>query len=115
MVRAGSLGYSLAHIVRNTGALLGLAFVYLVLIENAVRVFLPRLNPGLIAHNIAALLLPHGIDVEVRRIPTFSTSSEPIGPIFHHLSGLRGGTMLTVLTIATVGAAVLIFRRRDLT
>jgi hypothetical protein len=115
VVLAASVGYSLAHMIRNTGALLGIAFVYLVMVENAVRVFIPRLNPWLIANNIAALLLPHGIDVQIRRLPTFSTSSESVGPIIRHLSGLRGGAMLTVLTVAFVGAAVLIFRRRDLT
>jgi hypothetical protein len=115
VILAASFGYSLAHMIRNTGALLGIAFVYLVMVENAVRVFIPKLNPWLIANNIAAVLLPHGIDVPIRRLPTFATSSGSTELIFRHLSGLRAGTVLTAIALVFIGAAVLIFRRRDLT
>ena len=57
---AAAGGFALAMIVRSTGAALGIAFVYLAVVENAVRGFVPRARPFLLGENVAALLNPAG-------------------------------------------------------
>jgi hypothetical protein len=62
---AATLGYAIAMLVRNTGASLGVAFVYFVVVENVARFALLRYGtqPFLLAENSAALIVPGGIPV----------------------------------------------------
>ena len=51
------LGLSLAMVTRNTGATLGIAFVYLVIVEGLFRQFLPGWRAWLLGDNITIFLL----------------------------------------------------------
>ncbi|MHB1800114.1 MAG: hypothetical protein ACYCU5_00400 [Actinomycetes bacterium] len=113
---AAAGGYCLALLVRNTGAALGIAFVYLAIVENALRGFLPATRPYLLAENIAGLLTPGGITIPMpSRTPgpvgVFSTSTLTVV----HLSNLRAGGWLALGVIALLALATEITRRRDLT
>ena len=110
---AGAGGYALASLIRNTGAALGVAFVYLVVVENLVRGFILPLRPYLLGENVAALLNKNGIDVYTgeRFVPGSPNPEE----IVIHLSNLRAGLTLTAGVTVFVLIATALFRRRDLT
>lgn len=116
-VLAACAGFALAMLVRNTGAALGLAFVYLAVLENALRGFLPSTRPFLLADNIGGLMTPGGVDVVTskdRYLDEVGGVTEVTQAIVH-LSNQRSGlTLLAGLAIA-VGLALVTFRRRDLT
>ena len=113
VVLAGAGGYALASIIRNTGAALGIAFVYLVVLENLVRGFLPALRPYLLGENVGGLLHTGGIDVYTGQ--HFVPGDPNPQQIIIHLSNLRAGLTLTAAVAAFVLLATWLFRRRDLT
>ena len=49
--------------MRNTGAALGIGFVYLVIVESAVRALRPRWQPWLLSDNAAALVQDGGLTI----------------------------------------------------
>ncbi len=106
-------GFALASLMRSTGAVLGVAFAYLVLVENAVRIFAPKLSPWIIGNNVAALLLPHGYDAQISRDgrPVFGVPPQ----LWYHISGFQGGALLTAVAVTLFAAALFLFHRRDLT
>ena len=59
-VLAGLLAFGLTNLVRNTGAALGIGFVYLVIAESAVRALRPRWQPWLLSDNAVALVQDGG-------------------------------------------------------
>ena len=113
VVLAGAGGYALASIIRNTGAALGIAFVYLVVLENLVRGFLPALRPYLLGENVGGLLHSGGIDVYTGQ--HFVPGDPNPQDLIIHLSNLRAGLTLTAGVAAFVLLATWLFRRRDLT
>lgn len=60
------LGLSLATVTRNTGAAVGIAFVYLAIVEGIVRGFLPGWRAWLLGDNSSIFLLAQ-TDVEIGR------------------------------------------------
>ena len=92
---------------------LGVAFVYLVVVENLVRGFIPPLRPYLLGENVAALLNKNGIDVYTGE--RFVPGSPNPEQIVIHLSNLRAGLTLTAGVMVFVLIATALFRRRDLT
>jgi hypothetical protein len=60
VVLAAWLGFGIANLIRNTGASLGVGFVYFAVIETAVRGFRPRWQEWLLTDNAAALVLNGG-------------------------------------------------------
>ena len=60
------LGLSLAMVTRNTGATLGIAFVYLVIVEGIFRQFLPGWRAWLLGDNSTIFLLAQ-TDAEIGR------------------------------------------------
>ena len=62
---AATVGYAIAMLVRNTGASLGVAFVYFVVLENGLRFALTRhgIEPYLLSTNFVAFLFPGGLEV----------------------------------------------------
>ena len=113
VVLAGAGGYALASIIRNTGAALGIAFVYLVVLENLVRGFMPALRPYLLGVNVGGLLSTGGIDVYSGQ--HFVPGDPNPQQLIIHLSNLRAGLTLTAAVAAFVLLATWLFRRRDLT
>lgn len=111
MLAAGG-GYALACLIRNTGAALGVTFVYLVIVEAVVAQFVRTLRPYLVTQNVAALVTRGGTDVPTGQ----QGAGGGFGPeTFVHLSNLRGGGTLLVGVAALTALAAVSFRRRDLT
>jgi len=111
MLAAGG-GYSLACLIRNTGAALGVTFVYLVIVEAVVAQFVRTLRPYLVTQNVFALVTRGGTDVPSGQ----QGAGGGFGPqAVVHLSNLRGGGTLLVGVAALTALAAVSFRRRDLT
>jgi hypothetical protein len=111
-VIAGLLGFGLTNLLRNTGAALGVGFVYLVVVENAVRALRPAWQPWLLTNNAAALVLPDGLTLF---LPA-DGAADPGGPggVEYVLSSGQAALFLAVLTTVVVGVGVVLFSRRDL-
>jgi len=110
-VFAGLLGFGLTNLVRNTGATLGLGFVYFAVVETAIRVLEPAWQPWLLTNNASALVLPDGLTL-------YPGSGEFAGPdqapVEYVLGNLQAGVFLTVVTAAVLAAGIVLFSRRDL-
>jgi hypothetical protein len=110
---AGAAGFAVANLIRNTGAALGLAFVYFAVVENAVRVLWHWGQQWLVMENVTALVQRQGVDLVVSQRLDPATGS--FTSVVVHLTNLRAGLTLAGYTAAAVLVAVLVFRRRDLT
>jgi ABC-type transport system involved in multi-copper enzyme maturation permease subunit len=109
-VLAGLLGFGLANLIRNTGAALGVGFVYFAIVENALRIVEPTWDRWLLSTNAVALVLPGGT-----RIYDYSAVEAQIGaPPSYLVTNLQGGLVVTAFTAGIVGVGVLLFTRRDL-
>ena len=109
---AAAGGYALASLIRNTGAALGVTFVYLVIVETVVGQFVKSLRPYLVGQNVAGLVTGGGVDV------TTGSSSAPNSygrEAIVHLSNARAGVGLLVAVAALTGLGLFLFKRRDLT
>jgi hypothetical protein len=111
-VFAALLGYALANLTRNTGAALGIGFVYFAIVETAVRILRPGWEPGLLSNNAVGLLLPGGVTV-------FVPSSE-VGPggfeqqAEYLIGNLQAGIYLAAVTAVVLGVGVVLFAKRDI-
>ncbi|MCW2634053.1 MAG: rane protein of unknown function [Blastococcus sp.] len=108
-VFAALAGFGLANLVRNTGAALGVGFVYFAIIEAAVGAFRPAWAPWLLTSNAAALVAPGGL-----RIPIYDGTFDANGnPPEVLLTNLHAGLYLTAVLAVIVGIGVVLFARRD--
>jgi hypothetical protein len=112
-VLVGLLGSGLTNLVRNTGAALGVAFVYLVIVENAARALRPRWQPWLLTENVGALLQPGGMRVVLSydAPPGAGPSWQPEQYLITHL---HAGLLLGAGTVVVAGAGIWLFHRRDI-
>ncbi len=111
VVIAATIGYAIAMLVRNTGASLGVAFVYFVVIENVVRFALMKYGtePFMFSDNAVAYIFPGGIPVPGKReAGELSFQSEIV-----QLTNLRSFITLTVYTALLALPAAWSFTRRD--
>lgn len=114
VVLAGLIGFGLANVVRNTGASLGIGFVYFAIVENVVRAVRPAWEPWLLTGNAVGLVTPGGYTWYTYK-DTFDDQGNLISEsIEHTLSNLHAGVFLTVVTLVVVGIGGLLFARRDL-
>ena len=115
-VFAALLGFAIANLVRNTGAALGVGFVYFAIVENILRNVVPRSQRFLLTDNVAALLVDggHRIYVQSEAFVDPATGGVTFDGRELVLSNLHGGIVLTVVTALLVGAGVVLFARRDL-
>lgn len=116
VVLAALLGFGVANLVRNTGAALGVGFLYFAVIETAVRNLRGgRYQEWLLTDNAAALLLEGGHRIYVYGggyvddRGTYVDSSRELV-----LNNLHGGLMLAAVTALVVAIGALLFSRRDL-
>jgi hypothetical protein len=100
-------GFGIAGLARVTGAALGAAFVYFVIVESLVRGLVPGWARYLLSTNIAAVLLKH-VAVEAGKAHFGVTRMITIG-------GRRGAVTLVVYAVLIVGAFYATFERRDVT
>ena len=106
------IGFSLASLMRNSAAALGVAFVYFAVVENVIRAWKPDLQPYLLTTNIAAWIANKGLTVYGKAV--YNQQLGFVTPKEIHISNLHGGvTLLVFAAIATV-AALAVFARRDL-
>jgi ABC-type transport system involved in multi-copper enzyme maturation permease subunit len=109
-VLVGLIGFGLANLIRNTGAALGVGFVYFAVLENALRIFAPPSDRWLLSTNAVALVLPGGT-----RIYDYSAVEAELGePPSFLVTNLHGGLVVTAFVAVIVGVGVLLFTRRDL-
>ncbi len=111
VVIAATIGYAIAMLVRNTGASLGVAFVYFVVIENVVRFALMKYGtePFMFSDNAVAYIFPGGIPVPGKReAGELSFQSEIV-----QLTNLRSFITLMVYTALLAIPAAWSFTRRD--
>ncbi|TYP84988.1 hypothetical protein [Blastococcus xanthinilyticus] len=104
------IGFGLANLVRNTGAALGVGFVYFAIVENALRIYDPMLERWLISTNAAALVAPDGVRVVDYSVMT----TGPEGPPSYLVTNLQGALVVGAAAAVIVGIGVWLFARRDL-
>ncbi|HEU5144998.1 MAG TPA: hypothetical protein VFT81_07455 [Dermatophilaceae bacterium] len=109
IMAAGMVGAALAFLVRNTGAVVGIAMGYLVVVELILGhgLLIGRLDPWLVSTNVTAFL---------ERGTTYpSTSCSPAGcePMTVTVTYTQGWSYLLAVGSGLVAAALLLFRRRD--
>ncbi len=109
VVLTALLGFGIANLIRNTAAALGAGFVYVVIIENVVRGFLPSWQPWLLVENVSGLLSRNGHTVYIYENDPFGDGVREV-----LISNVRGGLVLGILTAVVVVTGVLLFKRRDL-
>jgi ABC-type transport system involved in multi-copper enzyme maturation permease subunit len=100
-VLAAVASFSISSLTRNTGASLGVAFVYLVILEQLLMAWKPVLAAYLLTPNVAAVV-NGGIDF---------TSGD--GTVV--ISAIRGALVLALYAAALLTAATTLFVRRDVT
>jgi hypothetical protein len=108
---AGLLGFGLTNLLRNTGAALGVAFVYVAIVENAVRALRPAWQPWLLTNNAAALVLPDGLTLF---LDDGVDAQGVYQPVEYLLTSGQAAAYLALVTAAVVGVGVALFSRRDL-
>jgi ABC-type transport system involved in multi-copper enzyme maturation permease subunit len=98
-------------LVRNTGASLGVAFVYFVVLENVIRFSLSRYGtePFLLSTNAVAYLIPGGVPIP---IPDPSADMYT-SPRIVLLTNLRAFVTLMAYTALLSLPAAWSFTRRD--
>jgi len=107
------IGFAVANLVRHTAAVLGIAFVYFAILENALANLRPAWLPYLLAPNIGAFVTRGGIEVQVPTGLASGSQQEMFRQV--HLSSGRGGLYLLAVTTVLVLISTALFRRRDLT
>jgi len=106
---AATIGYAIAMLVRNTGASLGVAFVYFVVLENGIRFAMMRYGsePYMLSTNAVAFLFPGGLEVPGEQTGPYNESTTV------DLTNLRSFITLMVYTAALSLPAAWSFSRRD--
>ncbi len=111
-VLVAAMGFALANLVRNTGAAMGIAFAYLIVVENAVRALWPRGQEWLLTTNAQALIDPAGARYFLQGARNTDGSYGPGREVV--LSHLHGGLVLGCVATLVVLVGGVLFVRRDL-
>lgn len=108
VVLAALGGFGLANVVRNTGASLGIGFVYFAIVETAIGALRPAWQPWLLTNNAAGLVIPDGRTLYIWERPSQMEPTEYV------VTNLQGGLVLTAVVAVVVGIGVVLFAKRDL-
>jgi hypothetical protein len=111
-VIAALLAFGLTNLVRNTGAALGIAFVYLIIVENAVRAMRPHWSPWLLSDN-ALGLVQHGGNT-LQFYDGIPDANGMVTAVEYYLGHLQSGIYLGIVTIVVAAIGALLFARRDI-
>lgn len=111
-VLAGLLGFGLTNLVRNTGAALGIGFVYFAVLETAIRAVEPAWQPWLLTNNAVGLVLRGGLTLPIYDSTAIGPNGE-IGYREYLLGNLQSGVFLAVVAAIIVAVGVVLFARRD--
>ena len=106
------LGFGLTNLVRNTGAALGVGFVYFAVLETALRAFQPSWDRWMISTNAAGRIVPGGL--EIPDFDDLTVSPEGFAePSIYLLGNLQAGIFLAAVVAVIVGVGVVLFAKRD--
>jgi hypothetical protein len=112
VVLVALIGFGLANLTRNTGAALGVGFVYFSILETALRILRPAWEPWLLSNNAVGLVEPGGTRLFLQEGPPGPDGM--MQPTEYVISNLQGGIYLGVVTAVAVGVGVVLFTRRDI-
>jgi ABC-type transport system involved in multi-copper enzyme maturation permease subunit len=113
VVLAAVLGFGLTSIVRNTGASLGLAFVYVVVVQLVLGNMKPSWSPWMLGTNAVALVNEGGLTLFL--YDQIDYSAENLGePVQYYLGHLQSGLFLAAVAAVLVGVGTWLFARRDI-
>lgn len=111
VVLAAVLAFGLTNVVRNTGAALGIAFVYTAIVENILRALRPHWEPWLLTSNALGLVQDGGYTI-------IYWNDGPIGPDGnppeYYLGPLQSGIYLGAVAVVLAAVGALLFAKRDL-
>lgn len=107
------LGFGLANLIRNTAAALGVAFVYLAVVESVISGISPALQPYQITTSLAAWVTRGGVIVYGDSAYDQQQGSVITQEI--HVSNLHGGLTLLAYAAVVLIVSLAAFRRRDIT
>lgn len=113
-VIAALLGFGLTNVVRNTGAALGIGFVYSVIVETIVRGMRPQWAPWLLTENAQALVQHGGKTIQIYDPNAVPDVNGFIEPIEYYLGNLQAATLLGAVTAVIIAIGVVLFARRDI-
>ena len=108
----GLVGFSLASLMRNSAAALGVAFVYFAVVENVIRALNADLQPYLFTTNLAAWISSSGITVYGKSVYNPVEGYATMREI--HISNVHGGVVLLVFAGVATVVSLAVFARRDL-
>jgi hypothetical protein len=108
----GALGFGLTNLVHNTGAALGIAFVYFAIVETALRVMAPATQPWLLSNNAAGLVQDGGLRLIIFDPSGMSPTGE-LGYREYLLTNLQSGIFLAVVAGVIAAVGMVLFARRD--
>lgn len=113
VVIAAVLGFGLTSIVRNTGASLGIAFVYVVLVQLVLGNTKPSWTPWMLGTNAVGLVNPGGLTLFF--FDQIDLSAQNAGqPVEYYLGHLQSGLFLGAVALVLVGAGSWLFAKRDI-
>jgi hypothetical protein len=104
------LGFGLTNLIRNTGAALGIGFVYFAVIEFAVRALRPAWEPWLLSSDAAGLVSSNGFKVYIYDRIGRNGFTEPR---VYLVTNLQAAIELTAVVAVIIGVGVWLFARRD--
>lgn len=106
------LGFGLANLIKNTAAALGVAFVYLAVVESVLRAISPSLQPYQFTTSALAWVNKGGITVYGD--PVYDQKQGFVMPQEIHVSNLHGGVTMMVYALVVAAISIALFRRRDI-
>jgi hypothetical protein len=113
VVLAALLGFGVTSIVRNTGATLGIAFVYVVGVQLILFNQRPSWSPWMLGTNAVALVQQGGLTIPFWDQVDYSADN--LGqPVEYYLGNLQAGLFLTAVALGLVAIGTFLFSRRDI-
>jgi hypothetical protein len=113
VVLAAAIGFGLTSIVRNTGAALGLAFVYVVVVQLVLAGTRPSWQPWMLGTDAVGLVNDGGLTLTFYDQTDYSTDN--FGqPVTYYLGHLQSGLFLGAVAVLLVGLGTWLFARRDI-
>ena len=107
------LGFGLANLIRNTAAALGIAFVYIAVVESVIRAINPALQQYLFTTGATAWVTHGGVTVDAALV--YNQQMGGMAPEQIHVSNLQGGATLLVYALVVLVVSIAAFRSRDIT
>jgi len=104
------LGFGLTNLVKNTGAALGIGFVYFAVVETALSALRPTWLPWLLTSNAAGLVQDGGQTLFIWDPSAFGATE----PEEYVVTNLQGGLVLAAVAAVIVAVGGALFARRDL-